>query len=75
MSNRCCARCKTPYNCANPACSCHQGSAEAQAAWARVLAENGPVHREARFHMDDYRGHRDADGEDMATGGTLHPRK
>lgn len=23
QSQRCCARCKTPYNCANQACICH----------------------------------------------------
>ena len=60
MTNRrCCAKCKTPYNCGNPACACHAGSEYEQAVWAQVLAENGPVHREARFHMDTYRGTRD----------------
>lgn len=22
-NRRCCGRCKTPYNCGNPGCSCH----------------------------------------------------
>lgn len=75
MSNRrCCAKCKTPYNCGNPACACHAGSEAHRAAWAAVLEENREDKVQARFHMDDYRGHRDASGYDTSTGGTYQPK-
>lgn len=70
MSNRkCCARCKTPYNCGNPGCACHKGSARDQEAWAATIAENKTV--AARYHMDHYRGHRDPDGVDGGLGQVL----
>jgi hypothetical protein len=58
MNSRCCARCKTPYNCGNPGCACH-AQANAAAAWAATLAENHPARTDMRFHMDQYRGNRD----------------
>lgn len=75
MNQRCCAKCKTPYNCGNPACACHAAGFFEQAVWAQVLAENAPERTDARYHMDDYRGHRNPNGDDMATGGTLDPRR
>jgi len=65
---RCCARCKTPYNCGNPVCPCHAGTPEDQAAWAAAFAEAAPEAREARYHMDHYRGHRDPNGVDGGFG-------
>lgn len=67
MSNRkCCAKCKTPYNCGNPGCACHAITGPAREAWAKAAEENRNI--EARYHMDHYRGHRDPDGVDGGLG-------
>lgn len=52
MSNRaCCARCKTPYNCGNPACACHLGKGAAPIVTAWVAHRKEPDH-DTRFETD-----------------------
>lgn len=60
MSNRrCCARCKTPYSCGNPFCTCHPPTPEVEEARTRIRAEAAKL--QARFAMDEQRGNRDPD--------------
>lgn len=59
MNRRCCARCRTPYNCGNPGCACHPISPETAAQHARIQAEATAVRE--RFDIDVRRGDRDPD--------------
>lgn len=60
MSNRrCCARCRTPYNCGNPFCRCHPADPAVEAQRARIAHEAATVRE--RFDVDWRRGNRNPD--------------
>lgn len=51
-TTRCCARCRTPYNCGNPSCACHlraPGTSADVSAWAARYQEPTPAER---FDLD-----------------------
>jgi hypothetical protein len=41
---RCCAHCKTPYGCANPACRCHHRKRSAE----QLVAEQAEARKEQK---------------------------
>ncbi len=40
MNARCCARCKSPYGCANTACRCHTAAVVAEQAHERRMLDS-----------------------------------
>lgn len=52
MNRRCCARCRTPYNCGNPSCICHaRANPSAVRAWQASSQEPKPAERYALAHL------------------------
>lgn len=52
---RCCAKCRTPYNCGNKSCSCHPAGPD----YARLILEAQASR--AAFEITYARGERDPD--------------